>query len=104
MAIKMSFGSWRGKKFGYAMEGKLDYKEIKSKAKEQIEKTTKGAEWRYYGTIHVPLPICKCIIEELWEDISPKELMVGAFWYERWGTKVRLMKNEGWLFFSGYRG
>ncbi len=90
----MPFGRWRVGRFGYAFEGEPNYEEIKSKAKALLEKATKGAEWRCRcGTIHIPLLVDNSIVGELWEDVDPKELEVGAYWYGRWGTKVQLVKE-----------
>ena len=94
----MPFGipgwKWKVGKFGYIMEREPSYEEIRAKAKDILEKVTKGAVWRSRcGTTHIPLIVNGRIVGELWEDIDPKELEVGAYWHGKWGTKVQLVKN-----------
>ncbi|MFA4668982.1 hypothetical protein QDY65_00290 [Pyrococcus kukulkanii] len=94
----MPFGvpgwKWKVGRFGYVMEKEPSYKEIKEKAKALLEKATKGPAWHCrYGTFHVPLLVDGEIVGELWEDVEPRELEVGAYWHGKWGTKVQLVKN-----------
>jgi len=94
----MPFGvpgwKWKVGRFGYVMEKEPNYEEIKATARDLLEKVSKGAAWKCRcGTLHVPLLIEGEIIGELWEDVDPKEVEIGAYWYGRWGTKVQLVKD-----------
>ncbi|MDV3103510.1 GAF domain-containing protein [Thermococcus waiotapuensis] len=92
----MPFGvpgwKWKVGRFGYTMEeGK---EEIKAKTKELLEKASKGNAWRNpRGVLHVPLVVEDQVVGELWEDLDPKGLEVGAYWFGKWGTKVQLVKD-----------
>jgi len=88
----MPFGNpgWKVGRFGYIMENEPSYEEIRAKANALLGRATKGAAWSSRcGTIHIPL----IVNGEIWEDIDPKNLEVGAYWHGKWGTKVQLVKN-----------
>ena len=94
----MPFGApgwkWKVGRFGYTLENEPDYEEIKAKTKELLEKAVKGNAWRNpRGVLHVPLVVENQIVGELWEDLDPKELEVGSYWFGKWGTKVQLVKD-----------
>ncbi|WP_048147793.1 hypothetical protein [Palaeococcus ferrophilus] len=94
----MPFGTpgwkWKVGRFGYTVEKEPDYEEMRAKAREVLSKAIKGAAWRCRcGSLHVPLVVEGQIIGELWEDVDPKEVEVGAYWFGKWGTKVQLVKN-----------
>jgi len=92
----MPFGipGWKVGRFGYMMENEPSYEEIRTKANALHGKATKGAVWRSRcGTIPIPLIVNGGIVGDLWEDIDPKELEVGAYWHGKWGTKVQLVKD-----------
>jgi hypothetical protein len=96
--VEMPFGapSWKWKvgRFGYTTGNEPNYEEIKAKAKEALSKATKGAKWTgKWGSTHIPLVIDGQIIGELWEDVDPREVEVGAYWFGKWGTKVQLVKD-----------
>jgi len=95
----MPFGvtgwKWKVGRFGYTMEKESNYEKIKAKAKELLEKATRGAVWKCRcGTTHISLLVDGEILGELWEGVNPKELEVGAYWYGKWGTKIQLVKDE----------
>ncbi|WP_175059835.1 hypothetical protein [Thermococcus sp. 2319x1] len=85
---------WEVGRFGYMMEKESDCGEIKAKARDLLEKISKGATWRCRcGSLHVPLLIEGEIIGGLWEDVEPGEVDIGAYRFGRWRTKVQLVKD-----------
>ncbi|EHR78746.1 hypothetical protein OCC_05756 [Thermococcus litoralis DSM 5473] len=94
MPFGVSGWKWKVGRFGYMIESEPNYEEIKAKAKEVLSRVAKGAAWRCRcGSLHIPLIVEGQIIGELWEDVDPKEVEVGAYWFGRWGTKVQLVKD-----------
>jgi hypothetical protein len=96
--VEMPFGvpgcGWKVGRFGYTVENEPNYEEIRAKAKEVLSRATKGARWLgKWGTVHIPIVVDGVIVGELWGDVDPKEVEIGAYWFGRWGTKVQLVKD-----------
>jgi len=95
------FGYPRG--FWYPAKEPISYEEIKVKAKELLEKASKGATWTNpWGLTRTPIIIDNQITGWLLEDTDLKDLEIGAYKYTKFGMKVQLVKNgkvvgELWL-------
>ena len=91
----MSPHGWKHRKYGYIVEGTVNYEELVKKAKELLSKAVKGQTWACrWGSTHIPLLVNNQIVGKLWEDLDLNSLEIGAYWFARVGTKVELVHNK----------
>ncbi len=87
---------WKMGRFGfvYGTEKEVNYEDIRAKAKDLLNKVVKGNVRRCpCGTEQYPLLVDNEIVGEIWEDVDPKNLDIGTYWYGKWGIRVHLVKD-----------
>ena len=91
--IGMPGWKWRGGWAARVVEP-ANQESIKNRAREVLARAAKGTPWTSRcGVKHIPLIVDGTKVGELWEDIDPKSVEIGAYRIGRWGIKVQLIHN-----------
>ena len=68
MLMDWKFG-WKVGRYSYVTGGKINYKKLKLKAKDLLQKAFKGNVWRdSRGCLHVPIVVDNKIVGEAWKE------------------------------------
>ena len=76
MLMSWKFG-WMIGRYGYVIGGEINYKKLKLKAKDFLQRVFKGNVWKdRRGCLHVPIVVDNEIVGGVWNEIESKKLRI----------------------------